>query len=154
MVDVGEHDDSDSTSIVIKEKYALIRELQINLQREKYIISYYEQENKQLEAKHEVMEIKLIKAEREAMKVKALLEEAYDRYGEPEEEKETRKMPRTRGLKRALELENNKEIELANELTLNEKFAILVNENQEHWTNKIIQHLENLLNKASQQNEI
>lgn len=32
------------------------------------------------------MEIKLIKAEKEAMKVKAFLEEAYDRYCKPKEE--------------------------------------------------------------------
>lgn len=35
--------------------------------------SHNEQENKQLEAKHKVMEIQLIKAKKEAMKVKALL---------------------------------------------------------------------------------
>lgn len=100
-------------------------------------MSYYEKENKQLEAKCEVTEIKLIKVEREAMEVKALLEEAYENYGEYQEEQETRKIPRTRGLKRALELEKKKEVELANELTLNEKFAILVNENGEHWIDKV-----------------
>jgi len=42
LVDLGEHDDSESTRIVTKEKYALTRELQINLERSKYIISYYE----------------------------------------------------------------------------------------------------------------
>ena len=42
-----------------------------------------------------------------------------------------RKRPSTRALKRALELERKKEVELANELTLNEQFAIIVNENQE-----------------------
>ena len=40
--------------------------------------------------------------------------------------------PRARGLKRALELEKHKEAELANELTLNEHLAIMINENKEH----------------------
>lgn len=87
-------------------------------------------------------------------KAKALLEEAYDRYGEPEEKQETRKRPRTRGLKRALELEKQNEAELANELTWNEKFAILVNENREHWLDKVNQHIEKLLDKANKQNKI
>ena len=78
------------------------------------------------------MEIKLIKEKREAMKAKELLDEAYDRYGEAEEEKEPRKRPRTKGLKRALELEKQKEVELANNLTWNDKFYILINENPEH----------------------
>jgi len=36
------------------------------------------------------------------MNDKEFLEEAYDRYGEPKEEQETRKIPRTRGIKRDL----------------------------------------------------
>jgi len=95
------------------------------------------------------MEIKLIKGKREEMKAKALLDEASDRYGEFEEEQEPRKRPRTRGLKRALELEKQKEAELANELTWNEKFSILINENREHWIDKVNQHLEKLLDKTN-----
>ena len=90
------------------------------MQREKYIISYYEQKNKQFETKHELMEIQLIKAKREGKKSKALLDEAYGEYGEQQEEQVPRRRPRTRGLKRALELEKQKEVELANQLTLNE----------------------------------
>lgn len=37
---------------------------------------------------------------------------------------------------------------------MNEKFDILVNENQEHWLDKVNHHLEKLLNKSNQQNEI
>ena len=54
-----------------------------------------------------------------------MLDEAYERYGETNEaeEKVPRKRPRTKGLKRALELERKKEVELANELALNEQFS-------------------------------
>lgn len=86
LVDLGEHDDNKDTGTVINENDALIREFQINLERSKCIISYYEQENEQLQAKHDIMEIHLIKEKREVMKAKALFDEAYDMYGEPEEE--------------------------------------------------------------------
>lgn len=36
-------------------------ELQVNLQRARYVISYYEQEDKQFEVKNELTEIQLIK---------------------------------------------------------------------------------------------
>jgi len=137
LVDLGEHDDSESTRIVIKEKYALIRELHINLQRAKYIISYYEQENKQLEAIHGVMEIQLIKAKKEAIKAKALLDEAYGRYSETKEEQEVGIRPRNRGFKRAIELEKQKQVEPANTLTWNEQFSILIDENWEHLLDKV-----------------
>jgi len=47
-----------------------------------------------------------------------------------------------------LGLEKQKEAELANELTLNEKFAKMVNENWEHWLERVKNHLESLLDKA------
>lgn len=154
LVHLSEHDDSERTSIFIKEKDTLMRELHIKLQREKYIISYYEQENTQFEAKHEVMEIQLIKAKWEVEKAKALLDESYGEYGDQLEEHVPRKRPRTRGLKRALELEKHKEAQLANELTLNEQFPIMINDNREHWIKRVKNHLENLLDKAERENNI
>ena len=59
-----------------------------------------------------------------------MLDEAYERYGETNEAEE--KVPR----KRALELERKKEIELANELTLNKQFSIIVNDNREKWLDR------------------
>lgn len=61
----GEHK---NTRILIKEKEEMIGELQVKLHISKWIISYYEQENKQLETKHELMADQLIKAKREALK--------------------------------------------------------------------------------------
>ena len=57
-------------------------------------------------------------------------------------------------MKRALELEREKEVELANELTLNEKFSIIVNDNQEKWLDKANHHLEKLLEKENKDNDI
>jgi len=129
LVDPNEHDDHENTTIFIMEKDALIGELQVNLQMAKYIISYYEQENRQFEVKNELMGIQLIKANREAEKAKALLDEEYEKYGEKLDEQVPRRRPRIRGLKRSLELKEQRAAELANELTLNEKFSKMVNEN-------------------------
>ena len=78
------------------------------------------------------MEIQRIKEKREAEKEKALIDEAYGKYGEHLDEQVPRRRPRTRGLKRALELEKQKETEPVNELTLNEQFSKMINENREH----------------------
>ena len=58
-----------------------------------------------------------------------------------------RRRPRTRGLKRALELEWQKERELVDELTLNEQFAVVINANQEKLLDRDNQNLERLLEK-------
>jgi len=60
------------------------------------------------------MAVQLIKAKREAEKAKVQLEEAYGEYDEPTEEDMPKRWPRTRGLKRALELEKEKEAQPAN----------------------------------------
>ena len=65
-----------------------------------------------------------------------------------------RRRARTIGLNRALELEKHKDAELANELTLNEQFPRMINDNQEHWLERVKNHLENLLDKAKRDNNI
>ena len=104
LVDLDQQNDYE-TSLIIKEKDAQIRELQSNLDRSKFVIYFLEQENNQLQTKQTIVEMQLLKEKREENKAKVLLDEAYDRYGEPneEEDKVPRKRPRTRGLKRALE---------------------------------------------------
>ena len=83
LVDLDEEDEKESTKMILKEQEELIGELQVKRQGEKYIISYYEQENRQMETKHELMEVQLIKAKREAEKTKIQLEEAYGDYVSP-----------------------------------------------------------------------
>ena len=85
-----------------------------------------------------------------------MLDEAYERYGEKNEAKEQvpRRRPRTRGLKRALELERKSEVELANELTLNKKISIIVNDNREKWLDRANHHLDKLLEKENKDNDI
>ena len=65
-----------------------------------------------------------------------------------------KRRPRTRGLKRALELEKEKEAQLANQLTLNEKMGQMVNENLEYWLERANTHLEYLLAKDNSDTEV
>jgi len=76
------------THTTLKSKDTKIRELETSLQRAKYIISFYEQENKQLEVKQELVQTKYTKEKREAEKAKFQLDEVYGYYGEPDDEKE------------------------------------------------------------------
>ena len=57
-------------------------------------------------------------------------------------------------MKRALELEKKREVELVNQLTLNEQLAIMINEDRDHWLDRANQHLEKLLDKARKDNDI
>lgn len=58
--------------------------------------------------------MKFIKAQKEVEKAKALLEETMEKFGEldDDEDQPPRQIPRTRGLKRALSLERQRESKL------------------------------------------
>ena len=115
MIDLDEEYEDKITSATIKGKEENISKLETNLEREKYVINFLVQENQQLKTKQAINEVKCIKAQREAEKAKALLEETLERFGEPDDEEDQppRQRPRTRGLKRALALERQWEAELA-----------------------------------------
>lgn len=112
LVNSSDEEKDKITQAALKEKDTKIRKLETSLQRAKYIISFYEQENKQLEVKQELVQTKYIRAKGEVKKAKFQLDEAYGDYGELDDEQGQRKIPRTRGLKRALELERQKKVEL------------------------------------------
>ena len=57
--------DTTTSSIAIKENEAQIKELQTHLEREKFIISFLEQENKQLTDKKTPLEMKFLPKRRE-----------------------------------------------------------------------------------------
>jgi len=63
-----------------------------------------------------------IKEQKEVEKTKSLLEETLEKLGEldDDEDQPLRQIPRTRGMKRALALERQREDDLANKLRLNE----------------------------------
>lgn len=53
-----------------------------------------------------------------------------------------------------MELEREKEAQLANQLTLNEQFGIMVNENWEYWLERANTNFEDLLAKANRYTEV
>jgi len=64
-----------------------------------------------------------------------------------------RKGPRTKGLKKALK-EEEKDILLDEELELEDKIALEVNQDREYWLDKVNSHLEKLLKKANRDNRL
>jgi len=57
-------------------------------------------------------------------------------------------------LKKALELERQKEAELEENLTLNEKLVKDIAENKESWLETVNTHLQTLLDKANRDVEL
>ena len=85
-----------------------------------------------------------------------MLEETLERFGEPDDEEDEppRKRPRTRGLKRSLALEKQREAELADQLTPNELLALEISKDREPWINRANLHLKSLLKKANKDNDL
>ena len=83
------------------------------------MINFLELENQQLETKQIISEVKAIRAQREAEKAKALLDETLGTFdgSNDDEDHLPRWRPKTIWLKRALARERKKEAELANHLT-------------------------------------
>ena len=156
MIDLGEEDEGKITSATIKGKEEKIIEIETNLEREKYVIKFLEQENQQLKTKQVINEVKCIKAQREVEKAQALLEETLERFGEPDDEEDQppRQRPKTRGLKRALALEKQREADLAAQLTPIEKLSLEINKDREPWLQRSNLHLDKLLEKANKDNDL
>ena len=72
-----------------------------------------------------------------------MLKETLENFGEldDDEDQPLRQRPRTRGLKRALVLERQREDDLADQLTLNEQLALEINKNREPWLDRANLHL-------------
>ncbi len=75
IVDLEVQDEAINESITIREKDAQIQALMGNLARDKYVISYLEQENKQLSDKQVLMELELVKAKKQSDKGKSVMQE-------------------------------------------------------------------------------
>jgi len=82
LVDLDVANDLSTLQKVIKEKYSQIMELQDNLERAKFIISFLEQENNQLTVKQLMMEKEKFKMMRKEVKGKVVLE--HDEHDEQE----------------------------------------------------------------------
>jgi len=102
IIDLEEENEISIMKQTIRDKDYQIKELEINMERAKFIISFLEQENSQLKAKESILEKEKAKLLQQIGKGKEIIESS-----EPEGSKGTRKrkIPRTRGLKEALQEE-------------------------------------------------
>lgn len=68
VMDLDAQNPRNVKDLIIKEKEADIRALSVNLERENWIIKYLEQENKQLNDIQAMMELQIIREERQEAK--------------------------------------------------------------------------------------
>ena len=107
-------------------------ELKDNLERAKFLISFLEQENSQLKAKKLVMEKEQFKAKKQEIKGKAVVDHEDTHHHEGHV---ARKIPRTMGLRKALQREREQKPPME-ELTFEERIAMEINEDREFWLEK------------------
>ena len=133
MIYLEDEDEEIITNMLLKRKDAKISELQANIGRAKNVINYLELENKKLETKKAISEVRAIKARKEARKANALLDETLRNFDDSENEEEhlPRQRPRTIGLKKALVREREKEAELVEKNTPSELLAIEICKDRE-----------------------
>jgi len=123
-----------------------------NMARERFVISFLEQENSQLKARQLIMEKEQTKLLQQGGrgKGKAVLEPSEH---EETEKQVRKKRPWTKGLKKALKEE--KEHNLPHEdLDMEDRIPLEVNEDREYWLNKVNDYLEKLLDKANEDNQL
>ena len=86
MIDLDDEDEVRITNALIKSKEAKISELQANLGRANNVINFLKLENRQLEAKQTINEVRAIKAQGEAGKAKDLLDDTLGSFDDNEDE--------------------------------------------------------------------
>lgn len=92
LFELEAHDEHQTLEQVIKEKYSHTMDVKDNLERAKFIISFLEQENSQLNAQKLAIEKEKFKVKKQEMKGKELVD--HDNI-EHHEEHVARKRPRT-----------------------------------------------------------
>ena len=68
IIDIEAQDEETIKDIIIQEREAQVQALADNLERAKYVITYLEQENKQLSDKQVLMELEMVKMKRQSGK--------------------------------------------------------------------------------------
>lgn len=119
------------------------------MEREKYVISFLEHENSQLKAKKLIMEKEKVKLLQQVDKGKEIIESSET---EGSKGKGKRKRPRTRGLKKVLQ-EDQEHILLNEDLDLEDRISIEVYQDKEYWLNRVNEHLEKLFEKENRDNQ-
>ena len=149
-LDSDDENEQRINSMLLKRKYAHIRDPQTNLGRDKNVIHSFEVENKKLEVEKAIYETRAIRAWKEAANAKAKLDEVLGTHDDTEEEEEQipRKRPRIIGLKKALAKEREQETALGEQLTPSQLLAMEISYDREPWLERENVHLEGQLEKT------
>ena len=121
------------------------------MNRAKSVNDALDLENKQLGAQISIYEAKAIKARKEVKRAQVKLEEFMGTYEESEDEEgQSRRRPRTIGLKKALAKQREQESTLVEQLPLDELLAMEIAHDQEPWLERANIHFEAKLKKENQ----
>ena len=133
-MDSDEDNEARISNLLIQQKNSLIEYLQENLDRAKSVNNALEMENRQLGAQIAIYEARAIRARKEAQRVQVNMEEFMGTYEEIEDEEgQSRRRPRTMGLKKALEKQREQESAFAEQLPLDELLAMEIEHYREPW---------------------
>lgn len=88
MINLDDEDEIRIKNALIRGKDANIIELQANLGRAKNVIYFLELDNQQLKTKQTISEVRAIRAQKEARKAKALLDETLGRFDDIDDEED------------------------------------------------------------------
>ena len=120
-----------------------MKDLEVELEKEKDVIHFYQMENKQMNSQQAIYEARTLKARKESQKTQVKLEEYMGTYEESEDEKfQTRRRPRTMGLRKALEKQREEESALVEQLPLNELLAMEIEHDRDSWLERENIHLQ------------
>ena len=120
------------------------------LEREKDVIHFYQMQNKKMSAQQAIHETRTLRCWKEAQRAHVKLEEFMGTYEESsDEEGQTRRRPRTMGLRKALAKQREEESAQAGQLSLQELLALEIEHDRESWLERANLHLEAKLEKAN-----
>ena len=113
------------------------------MDRSKSINDALDLDNRQLGAQIDIYEGRAIKAQKESQRAQVKLEEFMGTYEESEDEEgQSRRRPRTMGLKKELEKQREQEVALEEQLPHDQLLALEIEQDQEPWLERDNIHLE------------
>ena len=150
MADIDMHEEDKSPEQTINEKEAKIRELKDKLSKENFMITFLQQENKQLQVKQLLLSKPKADLEKDGGKGKTMVD--VDELEDHEDQVKPRR-PRTIGLKRHQEQQTEPSPSLAQE-DFDDLIATEIEQDKESWLQKVNFHLEKILEKANMNTNI
>ena len=137
MTDVEKGDEEKVAKQIIKDKEAVIKKLEDKLTEEIFLIACLQQENMKLKVNQMIQNKHIAYFKKEDVKGKSVVQL---NVSEGEKEKSTPGRPRTRGFKRALELQ--KEVSPPRgQITVNGLITEEINVDIVYWIDKVNGHL-------------